>query len=559
MSKKIDWKDSVVYQIYPRSFNDSNSDGIGDIKGIINKLSYLESLGINVIWLSPVYSSPNDDNGYDISDYYNINSDFGTMAEMDELLKESKKHGIRILMDLVVNHTSDEHEWFKQAKSDKNSKYHDYYIWSKDELKPNNWRSFFQGSVWELNKETNENYLHLFSKKQPDLNWKNREMRTEIYTMMKWWLERGVGGFRLDVFNLYAKPDLYSLAPGTPDSDGLVFNPGHYSDNDGMHEIMKEMNEEVFSHYDCLTVGEAVEITPDEAIRYVQKERGELNMVFHFEIVSLEDKSTKNIKEVLNNWVPVINKGGWNSNYLSNHDNPRQVSVFGNDDKYLQESATLLATMNFTLPGTPYIYQGEEIGMTNMMFDSFSQFNDIETINGIESLRIQGKDDNYILNYFRKKSRDNSRTPIQWDDTLNAGFTDVKPWLDINPNYININTKSQIDSDKSILNYYKKLISLRKENEIFKNGDCEFILKSEEDLIAFKRTYNNKIMYVLLNRSNNEILLNTNKQFWNGNIEDYLCVDNLSYLSGSKSRVFGNVFDNKIKLRPWQSIILFEK
>lgn len=559
MSKKIDWKDSVVYQIYPRSFSDSNSDGIGDIKGIISKLSYLENLGINVIWLSPVYSSPNDDNGYDISDYYNINTDFGTMADMDELLSESKKHGIRILMDLVVNHTSDEHEWFKQAKSDKNNKYHDYYIWSKDEQKPNNWRSFFQGSVWELNKSTNENYLHLFSKKQPDLNWENREMRNEIYTMMKWWLDKGVGGFRLDVFNVYAKPDLYSSAPGIADSNGFVFNPGHYANNDGIHEIMQEMNEEVFSNYDCLTVGEAVEINPTEAINYVQSDKGALNMVFHFEIVSLEDKSTKNMKKVLKNWIPVMNKGGWNSNYLSNHDNPRQVSVFGNDDKYLKESATLLATMNFTLPGTPYIYQGEEIGMTNMLFNSFSQFNDIETINGIKSLRNQGKDDDFILNYFREKSRDNSRTPIQWDNSLNAGFTDGKPWLDVNPNYTEINTENQIHDDKSIFTYYQELISLRKQFSVLTHGDSKIILEKEEDLIAYKRTYKNETMYVLLNRSDNETVIKSHANLWNNNLDDSYILDNLSFLSGNNSLDGIVVKGDEILLKPWQSIIVIEK
>lgn len=555
MSSNYNWKDSIVYQVYPRSFNDSNGDGIGDIKGITEKLPYLKQLGVNVIWLSPVYSSPNDDNGYDISDYYNINPDFGTMDDMDSLFKESKKHGIRILMDLVVNHTSDEHEWFKEARANINSKYHDYYIWSEGDKKPNNWRAFFQGSVWEWNKETNESYLHLFSKKQPDLNWENKGLREEIYTMMRWWLDRGAGGFRLDVFNLYAKPDLYTDAPGVPDINGLVFNPGYYSDDDGMHEIMEEMNREVFSKYDCLTVGEAVNITPNKAIRYVHEDDGELNMVFHFELVSLEEKSTLNIKKVLQSWLPVMNSGGWNSNYLSNHDNPRQVSVFGDDGLYRRESATLLASMNFTLPGTPYIYQGEEIGMTNMQFDSLNQFNDIETINGIKSFRDEGMSDQFILNYFRKSSRDNSRTPVQWNNNKNAGFTKADPWLDINPNYTEINIESQINDHGSILSYYKELCLLRKERAIFIYGDCKFIGRDEENIIAYRRVYKDESMTVLLNRSNKEVSMNLDNRLLNDIKSSTLCLNNLEFL-GVEEFSNGNIIHDKLLvLAPWQSLI----
>ncbi|QEN03917.1 alpha-glucosidase [Thiospirochaeta perfilievii] len=553
MTSSYNWKDSIVYQVYPRSFKDSNSDGIGDIRGIISKIPYLSDLGINVIWLSPVYASPNDDNGYDISDYYNIDPTFGSMEDMEELIAVSKEFGIKILMDLVVNHTSDEHEWFKEAKKDKNSKYHDYYIWSKDNKRPNDWRSFFSGSVWEFNRDTDQYYLHLFSKKQPDLNWENMELRQEIYKMMRWWLDKGIGGFRMDVCNLYSKPDLYSNPKGERDIEGLIFAPDYYANNEGIHDIIAEMNREVFSKYECLTVGENVEVTPDEAIKYVGLDREELNMVFHFELVSLSTKNNSEIKRVLKNWLPVINNGGWNSNYLSNHDNPRQVSVFGNDREYLAQSATLLGTMNFTLPGTPYIYQGEEIGMTNMLFESFDQFNDIETKNGIKILQKEGRSDDYILDYFAKKSRDNSRTPVQWSSESFSGFSDTKPWLDVNPNYKELNIEDQLNMENSILSYYKNLIRLRKEFDVFVYGDCHFVLEDKEELIAYKRTYKNQELLVLLNRSDSETQFNIPKELWNS-FNNNTQLDNYGFLGKSKSLTYSH----NMVLKPWQSLIFIK-
>jgi len=553
MTSSYNWKDSIVYQVYPRSFKDSNSDGIGDIRGIISKIPYLSDLGINVIWLSPVYASPNDDNGYDISDYYNIDPTFGSMEDMEELIAVSKEFGIKILMDLVVNHTSDEHEWFKEAKKDKNSKYHDYYIWSKDNKRPNDWRSFFSGSVWEFNRDTDQYYLHLFSKKQPDLNWENMELRQEIYKMMRWWLDKGIGGFRMDVCNLYSKPDLYSNPKGERDIEGLIFAPDYYANNEGIHDIIAEMNREVFSKYECLTVGENVEVTPSEAIKYVGLDREELNMVFHFELVSLSTKNNSEIKRVLKNWLPVINNGGWNSNYLSNHDNPRQVSVFGNDREYLAQSATLLGTMNFTLPGTPYIYQGEEIGMTNMLFESFDQFNDIETKNGIKILQKEGRSDDYILDYFAKKSRDNSRTPVQWSSESFSGFSDTKPWLDVNPNYKELNIEDQLNMENSILSYYKNLIRLRKEFDVFVYGDCHFVLEDKEELIAYKRTYKNQELLVLLNRSDSETQFNIPKELWNS-FNNNTQLDNYGFLGKSKSLTYSH----NMVLKPWQSLIFIK-
>ena len=477
MEKKW-WKESVVYQIYPRSFKDSNGDGIGDINGITSKLDYLKELGIDVIWLSPVYKSPNDDNGYDISDYRDIMDEFGTMEDFDKLLNEAHKRNIKILMDLVVNHTSDEHKWFVESRKSRDNKYRDYYIWreGKDGKEPNNWGSIFGGSAWQYDENTNMYYLHLFSKKQPDLNWENETVRNEIYDMMKWWLDKGIDGFRMDVISMISKDQKF------PDGKNGDFGP--YSiHGPRVHEFLKEMNKEVLSKYDIMTVGETAGVTIDEAKKYAGFDSNELNMVFQFEHMDLDNnkdykwndepvKLTK-LKEVMGKWQTELEGEAWNSLFWNNHDQPRVVSRFGNDsDEYREVSAKMLGTCLHMMKGTPYIYQGEELGMTNIYFNSIDEYNDIESINAYNELVGSGKvSKEKMMSYLRYKSRDNARTPMQWSDDENAGFTTGKPWMTINPNYVKINAQNEVSDSNSVFNYYKKLIKLRKENDIIVYGN----------------------------------------------------------------------------------------
>ena len=509
------WKESVVYQIYPRSFCDSNGDGIGDLKGITEKLDYLKELGINVIWLSPVYQSPNDDNGYDISDYEAIMTEFGTMADFDKMLNKAHSLGIKIVMDLVVNHTSDEHKWFVESRSSKDNPKRDYYIWKdgKGGKEPNNWGSAFSGSAWQLDKTTGQYYLHLFSKKQPDLNWENDKVREEVYSMMTRWFDKGIDGFRMDVISLISKDQSF---PDGPTYGGLYGSFESCANGPRVHEFLQEMNKKVLSKYDIMTVGECAGVTLEEAKQYANSEGTELNMVFQFEHVGLDDDenmkwSTKKmplvpLKENLSKWQKGLNKVAWNSLYFCNHDQPRIVSRLGSEkDEYRELSAKCIATCLHMMQGTPYVYQGEELGMTNTVFNSVKDFRDLESINAYHELTEKGLiSAEELFPKICHKSRDNARTPMQWDDSKNAGFTTGTPWIDVNPNYSKINAKEQMARENSVFNYYKKLIALRKEYEIIVYGDYNLLLPEDEDLFVYERSLDGKKLLVACNFSENE-------------------------------------------------------
>lgn len=484
MEKKW-WQKSVVYQIYPRSFFDSNKDGIGDLEGIRSKLWYLKKLGIDVIWLSPVYRSPGDDNGYDISDYYDIAPEFGTLEEMKRLLQECREMGIRIVMDLVVNHTSDEHPWFIEASSSKNSPYRDYYIWrdGKDGNAPNDLRSNFGGSAWEYSAKTDQYYLHFYSKKQPDLNWENEKVRKSIWDMMNFWIDLGIGGFRMDVIDLIGKvPDLKIKENGPM-----------------LHTYLQEMNRETFGKKDLLTVGECWGATPQEGYLYSAPERQELSMIFQFEQIQLDKQPNGHrwdlkplylpeLKAVFSKWQTEMEGKGWNSLFLSNHDLPRAVSRWGDDGKYRVESAKMLATMIHGMKGTVYIYQGEELGMTNVPFTRIEDFQDIESQNMYRERQKAGFKPEEILKSLRAKARDNARTPMQWSDEANAGFTAGTPWYQVNPNYTEINAQKAMADPDSIFAHYQKLIRLRHENEVMVYGTYDLLFPEDEDVYAYTRT-----------------------------------------------------------------------
>jgi oligo-1,6-glucosidase len=507
------WKESVIYQIYPRSFNDSNGDGVGDLNGITEKLPYLRELGIDVIWLSPVYKSPNDDNGYDISDYRNIMDEFGTMADFDRMLEEAHKNGIKIMMDLVVNHSSDEHEWFKQSRTSKDNPYRDYYIWKKgkDGLPPTNWGAAFGGSVWEYDEQTDEYYLHLFSKKQPDLNWENPVLRQEVYDMMRYWLDKGVDGFRMDVINFISKDTDY---PEGEVENGLPYGNGskYYMNGPRIHEFLQEMNREALGGYDTITVGEMPGVSVEQGKLYTGESRKELNMVFHFEHVGIGDGKygkwdpmewkLTDLKRIFTKWQKGLENDGWNSLYWSNHDQPRAISRWGNDsDQYRVISGKMIATCLHMMQGTPYIYQGEEIGMTNVKFDSIEEYRDIETLNAYRDLTPRFLSHDEIFKGIHERSRDNARTPIQWDDSPNAGFTEGTPWINVNPNYKEINVEAALEDKDSIFSYYQKLIQLRKQNEIIVYGTYDIILEDDEQIYAFTRTLENEQLLVICNFS----------------------------------------------------------
>ena len=545
--KKTWWKESVVYQIYPRSFMDSDNDGIGDIKGITSKLDYLKNLGIDVIWLSPVFKSPNDDNGYDISDYEDIMDEFGTMSDFDELLSEAHNRGIKIIMDLVVNHSSDEHKWFVEARKSKDNPYRDYYIWrdGKDGSTPNNWDSIFSGSAWEYDEETNQYFLHLFSKKQPDLNWENENLRQAVYSMMKFWLDKGIDGFRMDVCNLFSK------AEGLPDI-GEEGPEGIYMNGPKIHDYLHEMNKEVLSKYDIMTVGETPGVSPKHARDYVGEDRNELNMVFHFELMDLPNASDKfykkpykltDIKNIFMKWYDGLENIGWNSLFMNNHDQPRMVSRFGNDSKYRIESAKMLATLIHTFKGTPYIYQGEEIGMTNIYFDDIKKYRDIETINYYNE-KIKNEDEKSLIERIKITSRDNARTPMQWDNNLNGGFSKATPWIDVNPNYKQINVKESLEDSNSIFNYYKELIKLRHNNDTIVYGDVKLIYPENESIFAYTRNLEDEQLMVVLNFYENEI---------DFKIPDNIDINKLeTILSNYKDKIIKN---ETIKLRPYEAIV----
>ena len=514
--KKAWWKEAVIYQIYPRSFADSNSDGIGDLNGITAHLDYLETLGIDVIWLSPVYKSPNDDNGYDISDYRDIMDDFGTMEDFDRLLAEAHRHHIKIVMDLVVNHTSDEHAWFIESRSSKDNPHRDYYIWKepKNGKEPNNWGSCFGGSAWELDERTGMYYLHCFSKKQPDLNWENPKVRDEVFDMMNWWCEKGIDGFRMDVISMISKDQSY---PDGPVEDGLYGSFGPYVCNGPrVHEFLQEMNNRVLSHYDLLTVGEAAGVTIDEAKKYANSDGTELGMVFQFEHVDLvkspigkwtdQKPQLTDFRRVMNKWQYELEGKAWNSLFLDNHDQPRVVSRFGNDSEaYRVISAKMLATCLHMMKGTPYIYQGEELGMTNVYFDKLEDYRDIESINAfhqyVDSGIVKAED---MMRYLKEISRDNARTPMQWDDSKNAGFTDGTPWINVNPNYKEINAKAAVADPNSVFHYYQELIKLRHTLPIIVYGKFQGLLEDSETIYAYNRLLDGQVLTVACNFTDQE-------------------------------------------------------
>lgn len=512
--KKAWWKEAVVYQIYPRSFCDSNGDGIGDLNGITSKLDYLKELGIDVIWLSPVYKSPNDDNGYDISDYEDIMTEFGTMDDFDKMLAAAHERGIKIVMDLVVNHTSDEHPWFVESRSSRDNEKRDYYIWKegKDGKEPTNWGSAFSGPAWKYDDKTDMYYLHLFSVKQPDLNWENPKVRKEVFDMMTRWCEKGIDGFRMDVISLISKPE------GYPDAKvvGLYGDMNICANGPKVHDYLKEMNEKVLSKFDIMTVGETAGVTLDEAKKYANSEGSELNMVFQFEHMGLDGEgdfkwSTKHIplvplKENLTKWQLGLDEVAWNSLYFCNHDQPRIVSRLGDEsDAYRELSAKCIATCLHMMQGTPYVYQGEELGMTNTVFNSVDDFRDLESINAYRELVESGLyTDEDMFPKIAHKSRDNARTPMQWDASENAGFTTGTPWIAVNPNYKKINVADQLKREDSVFHYYQKLIRLRKENEIIVYGNYELLLPEDENIFAYTRTLDNQKLLVVCNFSKSE-------------------------------------------------------
>lgn len=525
------WKESVVYQIYPRSFMDLSGDGIGDIKGITSKLDYLKKLGIDVIWLSPVYQSPNDDNGYDISDYQAIMQEFGTMEDFDKMLDAAHERGIKIMMDLVVNHTSDEHRWFVESRKSKENPYRDYYIWreAKNGREPNNWGSCFGGSAWQYDETTDMYFLHLFSKKQPDLNWDNGAVRREVFDMMTWWLEKGVDGFRMDVISMISK------VPGLPDGpkgkDALFgdFGPSVIN-GPHVHDYLKEMRREVLSKFDTITVGETSGVTVEEAVKYAADDESELNMVFQFEQNDLDGGEhgkwnlnkiyLPDLKAVLNRWQTYLEGKAWNSLYWSNHDQPRSVSRYGNDSEVYRElSAKMLGTCLHMMKGTPYIYQGEELGMTNVPFASIDEFRDIESINAYREYTENGiisPED--MMKYLCYKSRDNARTPMQWSDEENGGFTKGTPWIKVNPNYVKINAREQMEREDSVFHYYQKLISLRKKEPVIIYGTFELLMPEDEDIFMYTRTYEQEKLLVICNFSQRERELEIPEEWEKGTV-----------------------------------------
>ena len=509
------WKEAVAYQVYPRSFNDSNGDGIGDLPGLIEKLDYLENLGIDVIWLSPMYPSPNDDNGYDISDYKGIMSEFGTMNDFDQLLSSIHQRGMKLILDLVVNHTSDEHPWFIESKSSKTNAKRDWYIWADpkpDGSEPNNWESIFNGSTWEFDESTKQYYFHLFSKKQPDLNWENPDVRQAVFEMMNWWFEKGIDGFRVDAITHIKKN---FEAGDLPVPDGKKFAPAFDVDMNqpGIQEWLQEMKDKSLSRYDIMTVGEANGVTPNDAEEWVGEENGKFNMIFQFEHLGLWSTGdtkfdVKSYKQVLNRWQKQLENVGWNALFIENHDQPRRVSTWGDDKNYWYESATSHATAYFLQQGTPFIYQGQEIGMTNYPFESIESFNDVAVKTEYQIVKKEGGDVNQLLDKYKMENRDNARTPMQWNNSINAGFTTGKPWFHVNPNYTEINVKQQLNDKFSILSYYKALIQLKKSDLIYTYGKFNMVDAENKQVFAYTRTFKINTVLIVANLTNEVSELN---------------------------------------------------
>lgn len=502
------WKEAIGYQIYPRSFKDSNNDGIGDLKGITSKLDYIKSLGIDVIWICPMYKSPNDDNGYDISDYKDIMNDFGNMDDFDELMEETHKRKMKLVIDLVINHTSDEHKWFIESKSSKDNPKRDWYIWreGKNREEPNNWESIFKGSAWEYDKETKEYFLHLFTKRQPDLNWENEDLRKEIYETVNWWLEKGIDGFRVDAIS-HIKKEEGLLDMDNPNNEKYVSSFDKHMNVEGIHDFLQELKVNTFDKYDIMTIGEANGVNANESDLWVGEEKGKFDMLFQFEHLKLWDYENgvkfdiKAYKDVLTRWQKALSKDGWNALFVENHDIPRVISTWGSDSKYREECAKAFATVYMMQKGTAFIYQGQEIGMTNVRFDNIEDYNDIKGINIYYEKIKEGLSHIEAMEYVYAISRDNSRTPMQWNENENAGFTKANPWMKVNPNYKNINVENQIADENSILNFYKKLISIKKNNDTLIYGDYNLILDEHKSIYAYLREFKGKQFLIICNLS----------------------------------------------------------
>ncbi|UOB79629.1 alpha,alpha-phosphotrehalase [Bacillus sp. ZJS3] len=546
-----DWHKSVVYQIYPKSFNSYYNKEAGDIKGVTEKLDYLKELGVDYIWLTPIYQSPQNDNGYDVSDYYSIDPSYGTMEEFEELLEEAKARNIEIMLDIVVNHSSTEHKWFKEAKEDKNSPYRNYYIW-RDEK--NNWQSKFGGSAWKYDEKTEQYFLHLFDETQADLNWENEKLREEVYDMMRFWLDKGVTGFRLDVINLISKDQQFLNDDGsTATSDGRKY----YTDGPRVHEYLQEMNRNVFEGKDVITVGEMSSTTIDNCIKYSNPERNELSMTFSFHHLKVDypngDKWTNadfdfiKLKEIMSNWQIEMQKGGgWNALFWCNHDQPRIVSRFGDDRTYRNESAKMLATAMHMLQGTPYIYQGEEIGMTNPKFESIEQYRDVESLNIYDIKREEGLSKEEIIGILKQKSRDNSRTPMQWNEEVNGGFTTSTPWISVAENFTEINVEKALEDKDSVFYHYKKLIELRKTYDVITEGEYAILDENHAKVWAYTRTTENEVLLVINNFYGEEITYSVPSHVQLDEMKQEVLLSN--YKDSSKDIT-------NLNLRPYESIV----
>jgi trehalose-6-phosphate hydrolase len=547
------WKRSTVYQIYPKSFYDTTGSGTGDIQGIIQKLDYIKKLGADVIWLTPIYQSPQNDNGYDISDYYAIDPSYGTMEDFEQLLEETHKRGMKLIMDLVVNHTSTEHEWFKQARSSKDNPFREFYIWKdpKNGGLPNNWQSKFGGPAWQFDEKTGQYYLHLFDVTQADLNWENEALREKIFDMMRFWAEKGIDGFRLDVINLISKNQDF---PDDDIGDGRRF----YTDGPRIHEFLHEMNRNVFSKYDMLTVGEMSSTNLESCIKYTNPEREELSMTFQFHHLKVDypngEKWTKapfdflELKKILSDWqVGMHIGGGWNALFWCNHDQPRVVSRFGDDGEYHRESAKMLATTLFMMQGTPYIFQGEEIGMTNPNFTSIDQYRDVESLNAYKILQEEGKNEEEIISILQQKSRDNGRTPMQWTKERHAGFTKGTPWIGVADNYSEINVENALEDSNSIFYHYQKLIQLRKQYDIITYGDYKLLLDADPQIFAYTRNWENEKLLVISNFYGKDAVVNL--QFEEEKEPEIL----LSNYEDSPRKL------DQLQLRPYESIVYYWK
>ena len=545
------WKEAVVYQIYPKSFNDTTGKGTGDLKGITNQLDYLKDLGVDVIWLTPIYQSPQHDNGYDISDYYSIDPSYGTMEDFEELLEETHQRDMRLIMDLVINHTSTDHEWFKQSASSRDNEYRDFYIW-RDPVngkEPNNWQSKFGGSAWNYDEKTDQYYLHLFDKTQADLNWENEKVRQKLYEMIGFWAEKGIDGFRLDVINLISKDQDF---PNDDLGDGRRF----YTDGPSIHEYLRELNETAFAPNQLMTVGEMSSTTLESCVLYTREDRKELDMTFQFHHLKVDypngEKWTKapfdfiELKKILSSWQTGMHEGGgWNALFWCNHDQPRVVSRFGDDGQFHHESAKMLATTIHMMNGTPYIYQGEEIGMTNPEFDRIEQYRDVETLNAYKKMQQEGKSEREIMEILKQKSRDNARTPMQWTADYQAGFTTGEPWIAVANNYREINVENAVKDPYSIFHHYKQLITLRKNYDIIVYGDFELLLETHPYVFAYKRKYQDETLIVVNN-------------FFAEEIEVHLQLEK----KGNKQILLSNYPDSTvdlelIALRPYESIVYY--